>query len=50
MIINWQKLPNFVVLIGYFVFYWVLLILILKSVSAFDANYVCLLLALLSSH
>ena len=50
MIIDWQKLPKFVVLIGSFEFDWVLLILILKSISAFDADCLCFLLALPFSH
>ena len=45
MIIDWQRLPKFVVLIGSFVFDWFLLILMLKSVSAFDADCLRLLLA-----
>ena len=50
MIVDWQKLLNFVVLIGSFVFDWVLLILMLKSVSVFDAVCLRLLLALPFSH
>ena len=46
MITDWQKLPKCVVLIGSFVFNWVLLILMLKSVSNIDANRLGLLLAL----
>ena len=38
MITDWQKLPKFIVLIGSFVFYWVLLNLMLKSVSVFDTD------------
>ena len=50
MIIDWQKLPKFVVLIGSLVFNWVLLILILKSISAVDADSLRLLLAQPFSH
>ena len=50
MITDWQKLPKFVVLIGSFVFDWVLLIFILKSVSDFNADYLYLLLAPPFSH
>ena len=46
MITDWQKLPKFIVFIGSFVFNWVLLILMLKSVSAFDTDCLHLLLAL----
>ena len=45
MMTDQQKLPKFVVLIGFFVFDWVLLILMLKSVSAFNADCLHLLLA-----
>ena len=45
MIPDWQKLLKFVVLIDSFVFNWVLFILMLKSISAFDANCLRLLLA-----
>ena len=45
MVTDWQKLPKFGVLLGSFIFDWVLIILILKSVSAFDADCLYLLLA-----
>ena len=38
MITDWQKFPKFVILSSSFVFDWVLLVLMLKSVSAFSAN------------
>ena len=42
MVTDWQKLPKFVALIGFFfLFNWVLHILILKSVSAFDTTWLC---------
>ena len=46
MITDWQKLPKFVVLIGSFVFNWVLLILMLKTISAIDIDWLHLMLAL----
>ena len=44
MVMDWQILPRFVVYIGFFVFDWVLFILMLKSISAFDTDCLHLLL------
>ena len=46
MITDWQNLPIFVVLITSFVLYWILFVLMPKSVAAFNADCLHLLFAL----